>query len=80
MKILRRRKIEDTLELRDLTKPWPDAGFCPLCGKKDEVCKCEKLNCQCGILAINCNWPTCVCSCCLEINYLKCECNKKNEQ
>ena len=72
MKILRKRKIEDALDLRDLTKPWPADGLCSLCGKKDEACKCEKLNCQCGILAINCKWPICVCNSCLEINCLKC--------
>ena len=73
MNILRKLKIKNDIETRDFSEPWPPEGFCPLCGKKDETCKCEKLNCQCNILAIGCKWPVCVCAVCLEIN---CECNK----
>ena len=72
MKILRKIKISDNVELRDFTEPWPPEGFCPLCGKSDDECKCEKFNCKCNILAINCYWPECLCKECLEIN---CECN-----
>ena len=45
MKILRKIKISDNVELRDFTEPWPPEGFCPLCGKPDDECKCEKFNC-----------------------------------
>lgn len=75
MKILRKAKIKDKTTLRDFTKTWPPDDFCHICGKVDEVCKCEKLNCRCYILATNCKWPECLCSVCLEII---CEC-KKNE-
>lgn len=73
MKILRKAKINEDVVLRDFTEPWPPEGFCPLCGKSEEDCKCEKLNCQCGLLAINCKWPECLCNVCLEII---CECDK----
>ena len=73
MKVLRKTKICENIVLRDFTEPWPDEGFCPLCGKKEENCKCEKLNCQCNILAIKCKWPECLCNNCLEII---CECVK----
>ena len=72
--IIKKQNCESNI--RDLTKPMPPEGFCPLCGKKNDICKCEKLNCQCNIEAINCIWPECICSHCLEID---CECNK-NEQ
>lgn len=58
-------------EIRDFTKPWPAQGYCPLCSKKNKLCKCEKLNCHCNILAIECKWPECLCDICLE---LKCKC------
>ena len=71
MKIIRRLKLENESVIRDFSKPWPPEGFCPLCGKKNNICQCEKLDCQCGIKAINCKWPECICKDCLEIN---CEC------
>lgn len=76
MKILRKRKINDELEIRDFTEPWPEPGICPLCGKKDEECKCQKFNCKCNILAIDCKWPECICISCLEIN---CGCVKDEQ-
>ena len=73
MKILKKKKIEEDTVIRDFSEPWPPEGYCPLCGKKNETCTCEKLDCQCNIKAINCIWPECICSDCLEIN---CGCNK----
>ena len=73
MKILSKTKINKNVVLRDFTEPWPPEGFCPLCGQTEEDCKCEKLKCRCGLLAINCKWPECLCNNCLEII---CECDK----
>ena len=78
MLLVRKLKIKNNNKntVRDLTKEMPPEGFCPLCGKKDSLCKCEKLNCHCNIEAINCIWPECLCSVCLEID---CECDKDEQ-
>ena len=69
LSIFKKQNCESNI--RDLTKSMPPEGFCPLCDKKNNVCKCEKLDCRCNIKAINCTWPECVCKNCLEID---CEC------
>jgi len=68
MLLVRKFKIINENQIRDLTKPIPPEGFCAICGKKDEICNCEKYNCKCGVLAINCKWPECLCQDCLEIS------------
>ena len=68
MLLIRKLKITDKSKIRDLTEPMPPEGFCPICGEKNEKCKCEMYNCKCDITAINCDWPACVCQSCLEIN------------
>ena len=70
---LKIKKQNSEINIRDLTKSMPPVGFCSLCGKKNDVCTCEKLDCKCNIKAINCIWPNCICDNCLEID---CECFK----
>jgi len=53
MLLVRKFKITNKNQIRDLTKPMPPEGFCAICGKKDVNCNCEKYNCKCGMLAIN---------------------------
>ena len=67
MLLVRKLSLSDESQIRDLTKPMPPEGFCALCGKKDEICSCQKYNCKCDILAIDCKWPECLCEDCLEI-------------
>jgi len=67
MLLVRKLKLTNKSKIRDLTKPMPPEGFCPLCEKKDNICDCYKYNCKCGVLAINCIWPDCICKKCLEI-------------
>jgi len=67
MQTIRKKLIETNNDIRDLTLPMPPEGFCCICGKKDEKCLCEKFNCSCDIVALECRWPACVCEKCLEV-------------
>jgi hypothetical protein len=53
--------------IRDFSKIMPDHGICALCNLREEECKCVKYCCKCKILSLNCSWPTCVCTECLEV-------------
>lgn len=73
IKLLRMLGLNKNIALRtrDITKPFPQIGFCLLCGRKEKVCTCKKHNCQCNINASDCSWPSCICDVCLET---KCVC------
>lgn len=74
MLLIRKINLKNKNKIRDLTKPMPPEGMCPLCGEINEECKCEMYSCKCDVIAVSCKWPECVCQSCLEI---KCVC--KNE-
>ena len=60
--------------IRDFTESMPEDHVCPLCGLDNKDCKCIKYNCKCDILALNCIWPDCICSKCLQVSS-KCRCS-----
>ena len=59
--------------IRDFSKKIPELGFCALCNLLEEDCKCVKYLCKCDVLALNCTWPNCICTKCLDIKE-KCSC------
>tara|TARA_B000000557_G_C20391342_1_gene282337 strand:+ start:108 stop:350 length:243 start_codon:yes stop_codon:yes gene_type:complete len=68
-------KKNKILKNNQLTAIVPE-GICPLCKKKDEICSCTIMNCNCNIASIKCDWPDCVCEACLEMPEM---CRCKNE-
>ena len=62
--------------IRDFTEPMPEDYICPLCNLDNKDCECLKYNCKCDKLAINCQWPDCICINCLQISK-KCGCNNE---
>ena len=76
MQTIKKIKVSKAVQIRDLTKPMPPEGYCAICGKKENLCLCEKYNCLCGIKATECTWPLCICNSCLEVN---CICESKDE-
>ena len=62
--------------IRDFKEPIPEDHICPLCNLDNKDCECLKYNCKCDNLAINCQWPDCICNNCLQISK-NCECNNE---
>ena len=70
---LRSCKVSE-VSLRDFSKPQPNEPICNLCEKITGIdCTCLIHTCECSKLATKCQWPTCLCSKCLNFAKL-CEC------